>query len=121
MSKIYRSEALAAVHETMEALHKVGAIGKRPMGGVDCAVGIALCCPAAFGQVSHTIASPTAPIPSPASLSAQPSTNPAAITLPLEVIGPDGTTVSASFVTPAEANLSGPLRLSMTIHGLRFD
>jgi hypothetical protein len=85
------------------------------------ALAIALCCTAAFGQVSHTIASTTAPIPSPASLSAQPSTNPAAITLPLEVIGPDGTTVSASFVAPAEANLSGPLRLSMTIHGLRFD
>src|ERR1700679_1882242 len=35
MSKIYRSEALAAVHETMEALHKVGAIGKRTMRRFD--------------------------------------------------------------------------------------
>lgn len=31
MAKKYRSEALAAVHETMEALHEAGAIDKQTM------------------------------------------------------------------------------------------
>ena len=31
----YRSEALAAVHETMQALHQVGALGKRTMREFD--------------------------------------------------------------------------------------
>ena len=35
MSKKYRSDALAAVHETMEALHDVGAIDKRTMRRFD--------------------------------------------------------------------------------------
>jgi|SRR5271157_915080 len=35
MGKKYRSEALAAIHETMEALHDVGAIDKRTMRGFD--------------------------------------------------------------------------------------
>lgn len=43
---------------------------------------------------------------------------PTTITLPLEVIGPDGTTVSASFSIPSGTNLTG-LTLSMQIHGLR--
>jgi putative transcriptional regulator len=34
-AKKYRSEALAAIHETMEALHEVGAIDKRTMRGFD--------------------------------------------------------------------------------------
>ena len=37
MGKRYRSEALAAVHETMEALHDVGAIDKRTMRRFDAA------------------------------------------------------------------------------------
>ena len=37
MGKRYRSEALAAVHETMEALHDVGAIDKRTMRRFDVA------------------------------------------------------------------------------------
>jgi putative transcriptional regulator len=37
MGKKYRSEALAAVHETMEALHDVGAIDKRTMRRFDAA------------------------------------------------------------------------------------
>ncbi len=41
------------------------------------------------------------------------------IQLPLEVIGPNGTTVSASFTIPAGTNLSGQLQLWMQIHGLR--
>jgi putative transcriptional regulator len=32
MSKRYRSEAMAAIHETLEALHHVGAIDKQTMG-----------------------------------------------------------------------------------------
>ncbi len=37
MGKRYRSEALAAVHETMEALHDVGIIDKRTMRRFDAA------------------------------------------------------------------------------------
>jgi len=33
MSKKYRSEAMAAIHETMQALHDVGAIDKKTMRG----------------------------------------------------------------------------------------
>ena len=35
MSKKYRSDALASVHEAMEALHKVGAIDKQTMRRFD--------------------------------------------------------------------------------------
>ena len=35
MSKKYRSDAMAAVHETMEALHDVGAIDKQTMRRFD--------------------------------------------------------------------------------------
>ena len=35
MSKKYRSEAMASIHETMEALHKVGAIDKQTMRRFD--------------------------------------------------------------------------------------
>lgn len=35
MSKKYRSEAFAAIHETMEALHEVGAIDKQTMREFD--------------------------------------------------------------------------------------
>ena len=37
MGKKYRSEAMAALHETMEALHDVGAIDKRTMRRFDAA------------------------------------------------------------------------------------
>ena len=37
MSKKYRSEAMAAIHETMEALHDVGAIDKQTMRRFDAA------------------------------------------------------------------------------------
>lgn len=37
MAKKYRSEAFAAIHETMEALHDVGAIDKRTMRDFDVA------------------------------------------------------------------------------------
>jgi len=35
MSKKYRSDAMAAIHETMEAFHKVGAIDKQTMRRFD--------------------------------------------------------------------------------------
>jgi putative transcriptional regulator len=35
MSKKYRSDAMASIHETMEALHKVGAIDKQTMRRFD--------------------------------------------------------------------------------------
>ena len=35
MSRRYRSDAMAAIHETMEALHDAGAIDKRTMRGFD--------------------------------------------------------------------------------------
>lgn len=35
MNKQYRSEAMAAIHETMEALHEVGAVDKRTMRRFD--------------------------------------------------------------------------------------
>jgi len=35
MSKKYRSEAMAAIHETMEAMHKVGAVDKQTMRRFD--------------------------------------------------------------------------------------
>ena len=35
MSKKYKSDALAAIHETMEALYDVGAIDKQTMRGFD--------------------------------------------------------------------------------------
>ena len=37
MNKKYRSEAMAAIHETMVALHDAGAIGKKTMQGFDAA------------------------------------------------------------------------------------
>jgi hypothetical protein len=43
----------------------------------------------------------------------------ASITLPMEVIGPNGTTVSQSITVPSSANLSGQMTLWMEIHGLR--
>jgi putative transcriptional regulator len=35
MTKIYRSEAMAAIHESMESLYKVGAIDKQTMHRFD--------------------------------------------------------------------------------------
>ena len=37
MAKKYRSDALAAIHETMEALHELGAIDKQTMRSFDAA------------------------------------------------------------------------------------
>ena len=54
----------------------------------------------------------------PASL---PQTQSSSIVLPLEVVGPNGTTSEATFNVPLNMNVSGPLTLAMQIHGLRFD
>lgn len=35
MAKKYRSDAFAAIHETMEALHDIGAVGKQTMREFD--------------------------------------------------------------------------------------
>jgi hypothetical protein len=35
MNKVYRSEAMAAIHETMESLHDIGTIGKKIMRKFD--------------------------------------------------------------------------------------
>lgn len=35
MAKKYRSDAMAAIHETMEALHEVGAVDKKTMRDFD--------------------------------------------------------------------------------------
>lgn len=35
MNKKYRSEAYAAIHETMEALHEIGAVDKQTMRQFD--------------------------------------------------------------------------------------
>jgi hypothetical protein len=43
------------------------------------------------------------------------------VSLPLEMLGANGTTTSASVTIPTGANLSGQLSLWMQIHGLRFD
>ncbi len=43
------------------------------------------------------------------------------VTLPLEVIGPNGKTVSATVSIPSGSNVSGPLSLWMQIHGLRSE
>ncbi len=37
MAKTYRSDALAAIHETMEAVHELGAIDKQTMRSFDAA------------------------------------------------------------------------------------
>lgn len=56
-----------------------------------------------------------------------PATNPSTtlsagtVTMPLEVIGANGTTVSATVNVPNGSNLNGPLSLYMQIHGLRFE
>ena len=56
-------------------------------------------------------------------LQASPAAPPASttITLPIEVVGPDGTTATASFAMPQGANLSGQLQLWMQIHNLKYD
>ena len=37
MAKTYRSDALAAIHETMEAVHELGVIDKQTMRSFDAA------------------------------------------------------------------------------------
>jgi len=44
---------------------------------------------------------------------------PTTVTLPVEVLGQNGTTVSSSVTIPSGSNLTGQLTLAMQIHGLR--
>ena len=53
------------------------------------------------------------------SLTASSNPPPSTITLPLEVIGPNGTTVTATVNIPNGSNLTGQMSLWMQIHGLR--
>ena len=46
---------------------------------------------------------------------------PSRIQLPIEMIGPDGTSKTASFNIPAGSSVSGATTLRMTIHGLRTE
>ena len=43
------------------------------------------------------------------------------IQLPIEVIGPNGTTKTVSFSVPTGSDLSGTMQLSMQIHGLKYE
>ncbi len=46
---------------------------------------------------------------------------PTTITLPVEVVGPNGTTATASFVMPQGTNVNGQLQLWMQIHNLKYE
>ncbi len=72
---------------------------------------------------SSTTSNPTTPTPAPSQTSGNPpsSTSSTIVTLPVEVIGPNGTMATASVTIPAGSNLSGQLQLAMTLHGLRSD
>ncbi len=50
-----------------------------------------------------------------------PTTQSTTITLPIEVLGANGTTAGATFNIPSGTNISGPLTLYMQIHGLRTE
>ncbi len=56
-----------------------------------------------------------------ASITLQVTAQSTAITLPIEVVGPNGTTSAASFTIPSGTNLSGQLKLWMQIHNLKYD
>jgi hypothetical protein len=48
-------------------------------------------------------------------------TVPAPVTLPVEVMGPNGTTIPVSVTVPVSANVSGNLKLWMQIHALDYE
>jgi len=77
--------------------------------------------PAAIGSqqtVTVTVASVADPTKTAtAIITLMPTIN--AVTLPLEVVGPNGTTVSATVNVPSGSNLTGQMSLWMQIHGLR--
>jgi len=64
---------------------------------------------------------PTTSAPSTTSTNQNGSTTPTSITLPIEVMGPNGTTAAVSFNVPSGASLSGALNLYMQIHGLKYN
>jgi hypothetical protein len=57
----------------------------------------------------------------PGSSSDSAPSNTSQITMPIEVIGLDGTTTSKSFTIPSSANLSGQAHLWMQLHGIRYE
>lgn len=71
-------------------------------------------------QAAATPASVTFPAGA-VNVTAQLSTQPALITLPIEVFGPENTTASASFGLPATTSVNGTAQLWIQIHGLRYD
>jgi hypothetical protein len=81
----------------------------------------------ASARVSLTASAPPPPPPPPPSTPSTPNQtssstpSPTTLTMPLEVLGANGTTVSASVTIPSGANLSGQLTLWMQIHGLRSE
>ncbi len=56
-----------------------------------------------------------------ATLTLQASPTVTTITLPIEVVGSNGTTATASFTIPAGTAVSGSLQLWMQIHNLKYD
>ncbi len=72
----------------------------------------------ATATVSLT-ASASAPSTTPSTNASSTSTT--TVTLPVEVMGPAGTTAAVSVTVPSGSNLSGSLTLWMQIHGLKYD
>ncbi|HYL36158.1 MAG TPA: hypothetical protein VEV17_09630 [Bryobacteraceae bacterium] len=72
------------------------------------------------GQQTVAITAVSSGLTATALVSLAPAPASSAIMLPLEVIGPNGTTVGASFNISSSANVSGPMTLFMQINGLRF-
>lgn len=64
---------------------------------------------------------PSTPAPSTSSTNSSTTSAPSTVTMPLEVLGANGTTVSASVNVPSGSNVSGAISLYMQIHGLRFE
>jgi hypothetical protein len=80
------------------------------MAGV-CAVAFAACCGAVKGQAPNSAGIHAVDAASGSS----------AVVLPIEVLGPDGTTATRQFTIPDTANLDGRLKLWLEIHGLRYE
>lgn len=65
---------------------------------------------------SPATTTPTAPTPPPVTTTTTPTT----ILLPVEVMGPGGTTKSVTFNVASGSNLSGQQQLSLQVHGLKY-
>jgi hypothetical protein len=76
---------------------------------------------AGSGSQTVTLQSPTPVTCGPPSPQVTCTAPPPTVTLPIEVVGPDGTTASAAFIVPGDANLSGQLQLYLKIHNLCYE